>query len=308
MTGMKCNAGTKPRIILAIVASVALMGCDEDGGFSLGSGADESATQGANRAAPVRSNSTEQDVERPDIFEVTDRGLWDGRPSLGGVWVAHPDVADPERVIIRNPATGESVIGALFRRERENPGPPLQISSDAAEALSILAGAPTEVSVVVLRREEVTEPEPEDVNPVTAGLDAPISVEQTPLDTSDAPDPVAGAAAAIAAAELAAASEDAAVATPAETPVSDTAAPAPQPAELSGPMVQIGVFSVQANADGAAQTLRDADIPTQVVPEQAGGRTVWRVVSGPAADSDGQTEMLEQIRALGFVDAFGFEG
>lgn len=306
MTGIKSSAGNKPKIILAIVASVALMGCGEDGGFSLGSGAGESAAQGANRAAPMRSNSTEQDVERPDIFEVTDRGLWDGRPSLGGVWVAHPDVAEPERVIIRNPATGESVIGALFRRERENPGPPLQISSDAAEALSILAGAPTEVSVVVLRREEVTEPEPEDVNPVTAGLDSPITVEQTPLDASEAADPIAGAAAAIAAAELDTGSPDADAAPTAETPETET--PAPPTAELSGPMVQIGVFSVQTNADGAAQTLRDADIPTQVVPEQAGGRTVWRVVAGPADDTDGQTEMLEQIRALGFMDAFGFEG
>lgn len=306
MTGIKSSAGNKPKIILAIVASVALMGCGEDGGFSLGSGAGENAAQGANRAAPMRSNSTEQDVERPDIFEVTDRGLWDGRPSLGGVWVAHPDVAEPERVIIRNPATGESVIGALFRRERENPGPPLQISSDAAEALSILAGAPTEVSVVVLRREEVADPEPEDVNPVTAGLDSPITVEQTPLDASEAADPIAGAAAAIAAAELDTGSPDADAAPTPETPETETAAP--QPAELSGPMVQIGVFSVQTNADGAAQTLRDADIPTQVVPEQAGGRTVWRVVAGPADDTDGQTEMLEQIRALGFMDAFGFEG
>lgn len=306
MTGIKSSAGNKPKIILAIVASVALMGCGEDGGFSLGSGAGENAAQGTNRAAPMRSSSTEQDVERPDIFEVTDRGLWDGRPSLGGVWVAHPDVAEPERVIIRNPATGESVIGALFRRERENPGPPLQISSDAAEALSILAGAPTEVSVVVLRREEVADPEPEDVNPVTAGLDSPITVEQTPLDASEAADPIAGAAAAIAAAELDTGSPDADAAPTAETPETET--PAPPTAELSGPMVQIGVFSVQTNADGAAQTLRDADIPTQVVPEQAGGRTVWRVVAGPANDSDGQTEMLEQIRALGFMDAFGFEG
>ena len=120
--------------------------------------------------------------------------------------MAHPDVTDPERVIMRNPANGQSVVGALFRRERENPGPPLQISSDAAEALGILAGAPTAITVVALRREEVEVTMPEPENPVIAGLDAPVNVEQTPLDPIDAGipvDPVVGAAAAIAAAEAA---------------------------------------------------------------------------------------------------------
>jgi rare lipoprotein A len=58
-------------------------------------------------------------------------------------------------VLIRNTETGSFVIGALFRRERENPGPRFQISSDAAAALDILAGAPTELQVIALRREEV---------------------------------------------------------------------------------------------------------------------------------------------------------
>jgi len=74
-------------------------------------------------AAAAEPQMTEQDVEKPDVFSVTDSGLWDGRPSLGGVWVAHPDVDEPERVIIRNSANDRFVIGALFRRERDNPGP-----------------------------------------------------------------------------------------------------------------------------------------------------------------------------------------
>jgi cell division septation protein DedD len=68
--------------------------------------------------------------------------------------VASPETVDPERVIIRNPDNGNFVIGALFRRERLNPGPTLQISSDAAAALGILAGAPTRIEVVALRRSE----------------------------------------------------------------------------------------------------------------------------------------------------------
>ncbi|MCL4676747.1 MAG: SPOR domain-containing protein, partial [Pararhodobacter sp.] len=85
----------------------------------------------------------ERDVEAPDVFQVEDAGLWDGRPSLGGVWVAHPGVQDPERAMIRNTVTGATVIGALFRRERDNPGPRFQVSSEAANALGLLPGAPT---------------------------------------------------------------------------------------------------------------------------------------------------------------------
>ena len=81
----------------------------------------------------------ERDVEAPEVFQVTEPGLWDGRPSLGGVWVAHPDVTEPERVIVRNEANGKFVIGALFRRERDIPGPRMQASSDAAAALGMLA-------------------------------------------------------------------------------------------------------------------------------------------------------------------------
>lgn len=311
MTGIKTSAGRKPNIILAIVAAIVLTGCDANGNFSSTAGSEGNATDRANRAAPLQGGTVEQDVERPDIFEVTDRGLWDGRPSLGGVWAAHPDVADPERVIMRNPANGESVVGALFRRERENPGPPLQISSDAAEALGILAGAPTEISVIALRREEVTVETTPEVNPVVAGLDAPVTVQENALEPAD---PVAGAAAAIAAAELAA--PDAETATDASTTATAGVAGSiiPNQAEesapdtLSGPLVQIGVFSVQANADGAAATLEAAGITTKVLPQQAGGRTVWRVVSGPAADTEAQAAMLQQAKDLGFVDAYGFDG
>ncbi len=99
---------------------------------------------------------TERDVDAPEVFSAQETGLWDGRPSFGGVWVAHPDVKEPERVRITNVATGQTIAGALFRREREFPGPRFQISSNAASALGILAGQPTELLVVVMRREVVT--------------------------------------------------------------------------------------------------------------------------------------------------------
>ncbi|MBN8294229.1 SPOR domain-containing protein [Rhodobacter sp. NTK016B] len=117
----------------------------------------------------------ERDVEAPEVFQVQENGLWDGRPSLGGVWVAHPTAQDPERVLIRNSETGESVIGALFRRERDNPGPRFQVSSEAAGALGILAGAPTEIEVTALRLQRVEmeidpAPQPETATAATETL------------------------------------------------------------------------------------------------------------------------------------------
>jgi hypothetical protein len=103
----------------------------------------------------------QRDVEAPEVFDISEAGLWDGRPSLGVIWVAHPDVTDPQRVIIRNTANGQSVVGALFRRQRDLPGPRLQASSDAAEALAMLPGAPVNLHVTALIREPVTEEAPE---------------------------------------------------------------------------------------------------------------------------------------------------
>src|SRR6056297_3857541 len=141
-------------MLLAGAASVTLTGCEDMEGINPFKPQPKSeAGSTATSASSVRL--VERDVEAPEVFQVTEEGLWDGRPSLGGVWVAHPDVKSPERVIIRKPSDGKFVIGALFRRERANPGPRLQVSSDAATALGMLAGQPAELNVTALRREEV---------------------------------------------------------------------------------------------------------------------------------------------------------
>ena len=190
--GQQLNLSKHKRLSMVLIATLGLSACAEDGTFSL---APNTTGQSANPAMRQSTQLVERDVEAPDVFQITSQGLWDGRPSLGGVWVAHPTAVDPERVIIRNEANGKFVIGALFRRERENPGPALQVSSDAAEALGLLAGAPVSLNVTALRREEAP------VAPVaeaTTDFGAPENIAATPLD------PIAGAAAAIDAAEAAA--------------------------------------------------------------------------------------------------------
>lgn len=308
----------------------------------------DSADNGAEAALPVAASGDVEtrDVEAPDVFQKTEAGLWDGRPSLGGVWVAHPDVVDPERVIIRNEDNGRFIVGALFRRERENPGPALQVSSDAAEELGMVAGTPANLDVVALRREEVAATPPPattdfdavgDVAPST-DLSGPADVTATPLD------PIAGAAAAVSAAESAAgAAADTAVAAvaPPAPPVietTDTAADVtstlpplnaltsepPVPAapiaaaeptvapiaaplvtsSLEKPFIQIGIFSVESNAENTAGTLRGDGMSARVLKQESQGTTFWRVLVGPAPNAQDRTAVLAKVQALGFNDAY----
>ena len=197
-------------LLLATAATLTLAACEPGTGPFASSPAPTTAaaageTGTTTASKPRRSTRiVDRDVEAPQVFQVTEEALWDGRPSLGGVWVASPDVTDPERVIMRNPTNGKFVIGALFKRERDNPGPKLQISSDAAEALGLLAGQPGKLSVTALRREEAEEAAPEapvlDSNeslaangkPAAAGAVDAGGVTTTALDAPAGGKPAAG--------------------------------------------------------------------------------------------------------------------
>ncbi|SIO35689.1 Cell division protein DedD (protein involved in septation) [Rhodovulum sp. ES.010] len=278
-------------------------------------------------ATSTESRMTEREVEAPEVFEATGHGLWDGRPSLGGVWVAHPDATDPERVMIRNLENGNSVVGALFRREREVPGPKLQVSSDAASALKMLAGNPTELSVVALRKKAL--PDPAAPGPEEPQADA---------------EPLAAAAAAIERAETGAASPGAGAMRPAPRPATAPAArrtprmtladvnapppgevdlpeppgmtaaaaaePTPAAAPRSGlfgvrkPYVQVGVFTERPNAEATADRLRQSGIIPTVRDEGSEATPLWRVVVGPSRNRADRAQVLEQIKALGYTDAY----
>jgi len=297
MQNTMSNARTAPRIAAVAIGLLVLTGC-EDGpklGFL------QKKPDGA--AAVTPSSSTrlvERDVEAPEAFQVTEAGLWDGRPSIGGVWVAHPDTKEPERVIIRNNANGQFVIGALFRREREIPGPRLQVSSDAAAALGMLAGAPVELNVTALRREEVS--------PGDAETDADSSTADTDAETANA----AQALAASAGSDIAETSLDpiagAAEAIDAAAPVASAAPaaprPAPQPSALDKPYIQIGIFSVEANANRTADMMRNAGMVPSVREHSTNGKAFWRVLVGPAKTKAERTQLLKSVKETGFADAY----
>ncbi|KZY48435.1 sporulation domain-containing protein [Roseovarius sp. HI0049] len=270
---------------IALAGGMALGGCGE--GTEGGAFGFLKPKAGEEEAAAMQDTSTtklvERDVEAPEVFQVTDSGLWDGRPSLGGVWVAHPDVKEPERVIIRNDKNSKFVIGALFRRERSNPGPSIQVSSDAASALGMLAGAPAQLNVTALRRE--AQPTADDVAAAPADLTAPDAVEETALDPVD----------------TAAATIDQAAAAP------PTPAPAPKPAQSSSlekPYLQIGIFSVEENARNTAEAMRQNGMVPTVKKQSAKGKTFWRVIVGPAANTTERNALLRKVKGVGFDDAY----
>lgn len=325
---------------MASVAVIALVaGCQ---GTFPGGGGD------ATRAAPIGESVQliERDVEAPEVFSARDRALWDGRPSLGGVWVAAPDVRDPERVIIRNDENGKFVIGALFKRERTGPGPALQLSSDAAAALGILAGSPTGVDVVALRREEMAAPTPA---PAASAPQAVAEAETAPLAEEIVQTAALGpvATGAIETAPPAKTTESGNFLTRlfrrgGETTVlpdpSDLAAPVDQavasgataPAVTAldaGPVrtasaslppsrstgldrayVQIGIFSVEENARNTATSLSTAGILPTVLEQQSRGRTFWRVIVGPATRASDRAAVIRKAKSMGFTDAFATNG
>ncbi len=244
----------------------------------------------------------ERDVEAPDVFQVSDNALWDGRPSLGGVWVASPDAVDPERVIMRNTDNGKSVIGALFKRERDNPGPNLQMSSDAAAALGMLAGQPAKVSVTALRLKEVPAEDPE-VAPPILDKEGVIQVQTLPSTAAPSAPKLAPKAAALPAPQSGPqAGPQAAPPASAQTDAQATLAQGAAAQATLGGYIQIGFFAVKANAQRAISTLGAAGITANMRSQTSNGKTYWIV----GARGDGAT--LTRIKAAGFTDAYLTKG
>lgn len=370
------------KLVAVLGMAVVLAGCEDGQGpnFDFLKKKDDTGAAISTETASQSLEGVEREVEKPDVFSANEPALWDGRPSLGGVWIAAPGVKDPERVIIRNVENGKSVVGALFRRERDNPGPRLQLSSDAAVELGVLAGAPTKLAVVALRTEKVAPvaaPTPEPIEepviavaPVPKPVLSPITDEaaietasaSAPSGPSDpfvgAPEPeptgspssmpnifkrsarqaqasaangfdatagagatTATAAAAgveagvetatvttqtidpIAAAEAALARSDAAISqAPSVKPVPAAAPTSSSP--LAKPYIQIGIFAVQSNADRAARRLNDAGVLPVVLKQQSAGRSIWRVIVGPARSKSDGRALQTKVKELGYTDAY----
>ena len=240
------------------------------------------STRGATDGASVRM--VETDVEAPEVFQLSEDGTWDGKPSLGAVWIAHADAGEPLRTIIRREGTDAFVVGMLYRRSASNPGTGFQVSADAAEALGLMSGEIARLDVTALVPETVPADAPE---PGASPLDAAAPIETAELA------PALEAVPAVAAPVPPAAPE----------PVS-----APAPSSLSRPYVQIGIFSVEANAERAAGELRARGAAAELRRLERDEKVFWRVLAGPAGTESDREALIGKAREAGFADAYATKG
>ena len=156
----------------------------------------------------------------------------------------------------------------------------------------MLAGAPAELNVTALRREAGADPAAASADMASLpseDLAAPGDVETTALD------PVTTSAAA---------AIDAAEATPTPAPAPEPA-PAPrQASSLEKPYIQIGIFSIEENANNTATAMRQNGMVPTVLEQNSQGKTFWRVIVGPAATSSERSALLNKIKGIGFGDAY----
>ena len=130
------------------------------------------------------------------------------------------------------------------------------------------------------------------------------SVEEGTLD------PVAtGAAAALDAPAASGAAPAPAMAKPLPPAAAPAPKPAPKPAAkpasgLRKPYIQIGIFSVEQNAENTATAMRQSGMVPTVKKQSASGKTFWRVLVGPAQTQSDLDTLLKKIKAEGFTDAY----
>jgi DedD protein len=88
-------------------------------------------------------------------------------------------------------------------------------------------------------------------------------------------------------------------AAPARPMSTDRAEATDRSSSTGGWMVQLGVFSIQANAERLAQELKSQGFHALVSENSGGGRPLWRVRTGPVAERAAAEQLNARLRAAG---------
>ena len=95
------------------------------------------------------------------------------------------------------------------------------------------------------------------------------------------------------------------LAEPAAEPEAPQATPAPAPAAIAKPFLQTGTFSTRTNAETQVRALDGAGVPALIrTLQSSSGKTLYRVIAGPAASAAQQGEFSRIARSIGIKDAF----
>lgn len=294
------NTGTGKFIqksaLAPFIIVLALAGCED--GLTLGGDPPDDMVIGPK----MTTETIETDVVAPEAFSIKDTALWDGRPTFGGIWIAHPDAETPERVRIRNEETGEEIIGALYKRERDFPGPKIELSADAALALGVLAGTPTKLSIVTLRRKtvEVEVPVDETNSPMTTPLQRPAETPkpEAPKPAPEVPTPVAP----VVIPEVNAASVPEVKTTTLPAVIAPATAPTSE-SDRTSVYIQVATMQSRSKADAIVQKLERAGLYADIRENKTGSRTLYRIVVGPAATPEALEIMMGVVKEIGYKDA-----
>ena len=81
--------------------------------------------------------------------------------------------------------------------------------------------------------------------------------------------------------------------------------PIPVVSGKQGGTLQIGIFSVEDNANRAAAALKKAGVEAAVRKETTQGKTWWSVTAKGTGDRAG---FLAKVKSLGFKDAYFLKG
>ncbi len=213
---------------------------------------------------PLGIEFKENDVEAPEIFNAEGLAYWDGQSSLGGVWVTHPKIDQPTRVLIKDKYGNKSVIGAIFNRISDTDDKRMLLSSEAAANLDIDANENRIISVTALRPLKTVKSiknKTEIIN-IKTGADSKQNIEKESMN-----------------------SHDLAI-------------------HLSKPYIQVGIFSIEQNARNTAEVMNQLNIQPTVKKQTSQNKTFWRVIVGPATTKNERSTLLQKVKAVGFGDAY----
>ena len=284
-----------------------LAGC-EDIGLSLPS------SNADRQPAPINTRVLSGEIERADIFVDSGNAVWDGRPTLGGKWVASTKTQDLERVRITRTDTGQSIEGALFRIEPGTPGPSIVMSSDAARELGFVAGTPTPIEVVALRQKAAETPPASAA--VASEAEAETVVETTelaPLDSEATVPSIApqatprGSTSALApVTSQVPTARSGSTTTQSGTPslAEPSVQPSPVAKNISEPVLQIAEFKTEPEADLALAKLAAQGLDAQKRVRRVVLAKRWIVFTGPFDTSVDLINARKAAAGAGFTEAF----
>ena len=225
---------------------------------------------------PTQPQLVARDRPAPEAFEMTARAIWDGEPTFGKIWIAVPGVEQPERVLIRNDATGQMVRGGMLVASSKVTGP-IRLSSGAAMALGIEKNSPANITVTALRREAA---EPREVA-------QPVQIAQIPeLDLRIFEDPLP-------AMEVSEAPREMAITPP-------TLFPATTGEER---YVEVAQSYTADNAVQVQNELARANIQAEIQEDFVGGQAYYRVFAPEGGRPDLLYDTLADVEL-----ASGYEG